>query len=63
MVLNVLDLALLGLDLSLALIDFILEVGLGLLLLLRGHLVKLSVSLELLIDAGILLLNHVDFAV
>jgi len=63
LVFNILDLGLLGVDLALALVDLVLEVGLGLFFLLRGHVVELGMSLELLVDVMVLLLDHVDLAV
>ena len=63
LVLDVVDLGLLGSNLALAFVDLALEVVLGFLLLLRGHVVEFGVPLELLVDVLVLLLNHVDFAV
>ena len=63
LVLDVINLALLGVDLSLALVDLVLEVGLGLFLLLSAHGVNLGVSLELLFNVAVLLLNQINFTV
>ena len=63
LVLNVVDLALLGSNLSLALIDFTLEVSLGFFLLLGSHGVDLGVSLELFLNVAVLLLNEIDLTV
>ena len=63
LVLNVVDLALLCLNLRLALVDFVLQSSLRLFFLLSAHRVHLSVSLELLLDVPVLLFDQVDFAV
>jgi len=63
LVLDAADLALLSGNTVIASVDLFLEVLHGLPLLLGGHGVHLSVSLELGIDAIVLLLNHVDFRV
>ena len=63
LVLNVVDLALLCLNLLLAIVDLVLQVGLRLFFLLSAHGVHLSMSLELLLDVAVLLFDEVDFAV
>ena len=63
LVLDVLNLVILGLNGRLALINLILQVSLGFLLLLAAHGVDLGVSLELLLDVAVLLLNQVDLTV
>ena len=63
LVLNIVDLAFLGSDLSLAVVDFLLQVALGLLLLLAAHGVDLSMSLELILDVAVLLLDEIDLTV
>ena len=63
LVLNVADLALLSFDLISAIIDFLLEVALGLFLLLAGHGMDLSVALKLSLNVTILLLDHIDFTI
>ena len=63
LVLNVADLALLSFDLISAIIDFLLEVALGLFLLLAGHGMDLSVALKLSLNVAVLLLDHIDFTI
>ena len=63
LVLDVLNLVILGLNGRLALINLILQVSFGFLLLLAAHGVDLGVSLELLLDVAVLLLNQVDLTV
>ena len=63
LVLNVLNLALFGVDLLIALVNFFLQVCFGLLLLLGRHGVDLGMGLQLLIDVAVLLLDHIDFTV
>jgi len=63
LVFNVTDLVLLGGNAVLAIINFLLEILLGLLFLLRGHGIHFSMSLELILDVAVLLLYHINFGV